>query len=184
MAIPGSPSSTRTPLQKAARTANVWGWSYVVTILAVYFAPSTPPGILREVVIDTSVLFFVIGVLELVWRHFLIKTQQPRWGYALVLNEVAGTLALWWNVSLLLRVPESMLVSLITPDIKNFEPFFRSLGHPLTEFDIELGVKTSRILTCYGVGSLLFIFQLLVIWRYFTLTRQIARMPRIPPKLQ
>jgi len=179
-----SAATTRTPLQQAARTANVWGWSYIVTILALFTLPGTPPGILRTLVVNTSVLFFIIGILELVWRRMLLKTREARWAYVLAFNEVGGTFALIWNISLLNRVPEDLLATLISPETRaSLNNFAHTMHQTLTEDEIEHSLHIAKLLTSLGVGALLFFCQIWVIYRYYSLGRKIAAAPEIPPTL-
>ena len=68
--------TTLPPIQRAARTANVWGWSYIVTILGAFGAGYVEAGPLRVLLLNFGILCFAIGVGELVLRHKLLQLHQ------------------------------------------------------------------------------------------------------------
>jgi hypothetical protein len=159
----------------AARTANVWGWSYIITFLAVFGAPDTPPGPLRQCVLDVSILFTVIGIMELVWRHQLVKTGKARWIKILALNEVGGTLALFWNLWLIYHIPLPTFVAYFKSDVSPqimgmIKNFGQALGQPnmLNDNLIGQSCKSALWMVVFLIGPIVFLSQAWVIYRYMT----------------
>jgi hypothetical protein len=162
------------------------GWSYVATLpLGLYSLQGLPRGSLFQLVLQTSLFFTVIGVLELIWRRKLLLTGEPRWMKVLVANEVIGTIGLLWNLAWLKAIPVAELVKLITPDIRReFDQMMRSLGMKMTEQLYENSMANAKFATVFGAGSLLFLSQVWIIWRYLRLEREIAAEANLPPILK
>jgi hypothetical protein len=182
---------TRTPQQQAARTANVWGWSFIATILGAFGAGSVPPGPLRVLVLNLGILCFVIGVLELVWRHYLLKTGEARWVKILALNQVGGTLSLLWSLYLLYEVPDQLLMdySKKSDMWKSFLPLLNSLDttHMMNDAFILHYWHVTKIIGVYGLGGVLMLSQIWVIYHYLSMARAIEQIPppsAVPPILK
>lgn len=181
---------TRTPLQQAARTANIWGWSFIATILGAFGAGSVPPGPLRVLLLNLGILCFIIGVLELVWRHYLLKTGAARWAKVLALNQVGGTLSLLWSLYLLYEVPDQVLVDYSKKsDLWNsFQPLLRSLdtSHVMNDAFILHYWHLTKVMGVYGLGGLLLLSQIWVVYHYLAAARAIEQMPpaAVPPILK
>jgi hypothetical protein len=191
--MPTYPASkpTRTPLQQAARTANIWGWSYILTFLGIFGAWSVPPGPLRVLLLNLGILCTIIGVLELVWRHQLLKTKEARWAKTLALNQVAGTLSLLWSLYLLYQVPEQILMDYSKKsDLWNsVQPLLRSMdsSHILTDAFILRVWHITKLIGVYGLGGALVLSQIWVIAHYWQQATAIALTPppsEVPPVLQ
>jgi len=184
--MPAYPSKKDRPaLRRAGRLAAFWGWSYILTLVALYGVSATPPGPLRVLVLNTSLLFAAIGVAELYWRRRLLVTGQARWVRILALNEVAGTLVLLWNIYLVDRISPALLTSLITPDTRHaLNQLGEAMHTPVTEAMIENSFRVAKSLTMYGVGGILLLSQVWIIYRYLSLAPAIEREANIPPVLQ
>jgi len=187
--IPTKPE--RTPVQKAARTANVWGWSFIVTILGALGAGYVEAGPLRVLLLNLGILCFIIGVLELVWRHQLVKTGEARWAKVLALNQVGGTLALLWSLYLLYEVPEQILLDYANKSEmwKSVFPLIKSMDtmHMVTDAYILNIWHYTKLFCVYGIGGILILSQIWVVWHYLRLARQIAATPApgsVPPVLK
>jgi hypothetical protein len=181
---------TRTPQQKAARTALVWGWSYILTFLGVFGAWSVPAGPLRVLLLNLGILCTIIGILELVWRHKLVKTGEARWAKVLALNQVGGTLSLLWSLYLLYAVPDQILVNYSQKsDLWNSVlPLVRSLDtmHTMNDAFILHIWHFTKIMGVFCLGGALLLSQLWVIYHYLTLARAIEQAPppsAVPPLL-
>ncbi len=181
----------RPPVQQAARTANVWGWSFIVTILGAFGAGYVQPGPLRVLLLNLGILCFIIGVLELVWRHKLLKTGEARWANVLMWNQVAGTLALLWSLYLLYAVPDTVLVDYAQhSDLWNqMMPMIKSMDkmHTIDDAFIQHIWHFTKLLGVYGIGGVLLLSQIWVIWHYRKLAGLIAQAPApgaLPPVLQ
>ncbi len=184
MSAPLSP-----PLRKAARTANVWGWSYILTILGAFGAGYVDPGPLRVLLLNFGILCFIIGVLELVFRHKLLQTGDARWARILSWNQVAGTLTLLWSLYLLYQIPETVLLAYarhsdlwnnVIPLLKNMDPRVGS-----EEYLLHVWHNT-KMFAVYVLGGALILSQFWVVWHYRTLARQIEQTPApapVPPVL-
>lgn len=174
----------RSPVQQAARTANVWGWSFIITILGAFGAGYVQAGPLRVLLLNLGILCFIIGVLELVWRHQLLKTGDAKWAKVLMWNQVAGTLSLLWSLYLLYVVPDSMLVDYAKhSDLWNqVMPLIKQMDnmHVIDDKYIEHIWHLTKLLGVYGIGSILMLSQLWVIWHYRKLARLIAQAPAAP----
>jgi len=179
MALP--PNTTKSgpdPVKTTARLAATCGFFYCITIFAAFGISSVPPGALRVLLLNFSVLCVIIGTLELTWRHFLVKTREPRWARMLALNEVGGTLAMFWSLYLLYKVPDDLLLHYCEKSElwTNALPMIRSMsGGVLTNTMITQAVHNAKVMTMYGAGGLLLFFQIWVVLRYLSLGRAIAR---------
>lgn len=175
----------RPPLQQAARTANIWGWSFILTILGAFGAGYVQPGPLRVLLLNLGILCFIIGVLELVWRHKLLKTGDARWVKALAWNQVAGTLSLVWSLYLLNAVPDAVFVDYAKhSDMWNQAlPLIKSMDqmHVIDDKFIEHIWHITKLVGVYGIGGVLMLSQLWVIWHYCALAKQIAAGPAPAP---
>ena len=185
------PQSTRTPQQKAARTANVWGWSFILTILGAFGAGSVPAGPLRVLLLNLGILCFIIGVLELVWRHKLLQSGEARWAKVLALNQVGGTLSLLWSLYLLYKVPEQLLVDYSKKsDMWNKTlPLIRQFDttHMMNDAFILHIWHTTKLLGVFCIGGLLMLSQIWVIYHYLVMARAMEQMPpssAVPPVLK
>ena len=144
-----------------------------------------PPGSLYQLVLQTSVVFTIIGVLELVWAHKLKKTGDPKWARVLAGNEVAGTLGLLWNLAWLEHIPTDELTKLIDPPtFAKYQQLYHTFGLDLTQEVVNHSMVVAKGLTVYGVGALLLLSQIWVIWRYLSLAREIAAETNLPPILR
>jgi len=190
MAMPAYPTRrpARTPLQRAARLANVWGWSYIITFIAIFMAPDTPAGPLRQCVVDLSVLFTIIGILELVWRRKLLKTGEVRWVKTLALNEVGGTLALLWNLWLIYRIPQDVLLQFMKSNIspetwKMLKNFSASTGNAnaLNDALIAQSAHFAQSAIVFVIGPICLLAQFWVIYRYLAIAREMENAPPAPP---
>jgi len=193
MATPASISAkpARTPVQQAARTANVWGWSYIVTIAGAFGAGYVEPGPLRVLLLNLGILCFIIGVLELVWRRQLLKTGEARWAKVLAANQIGGTLALFWSLYLLYKVPEQILVDYskkselwnkVFPLIKSMDTM-----HTLTDAYILHIWHLTKLFGVFVLGGVLLLSQIWVVWHYLKIARQITEKPAfsmVPPVLK
>jgi len=193
MATPASisPTLARSPLQQAARTANVWGWTYIVTILGAFGAGYVPPGPLRMLLLNFGILCFVIGVLELIWRHKLLQTGAALWAKVLALNQVGGTLALFWSLYLLYVVPDKALVEYAKKSEmwNSAQPLLKAIdiAHTATDDFILHMFHSTKLFCVYVGGGITLLSQIWVIWHYLRLARQIAATPppsAIPPLLK
>jgi hypothetical protein len=193
--MPAYPVTVRaapSPLKAAARVANVWGWSYIVTILGAIGAGYVDPGPLRVLLLNLGILCCAIGVLELVWRHQLLKTGEARWAKMLALNQVGGTLALCWSLYLLYEVPDKILddYSKKSELWNRAFPLIKSMDttHLLTDDYILHVWHFTKLLGVFGIGVLLLLSQVWVIYRYLRFAREISQTPptplNIPPVLK
>jgi len=191
MSVYPTPKTTRTPVQKAARTANVWGWSFIATILGAFGAGEVPPGPLRVLVLNLGILCFVIGVLELIWRYNLLKTGSAYWARVLALNQVGGTLSLLWSLYLLYEVPDKLLMD----DSKKSDlwnsvlPLIRSLDitHMVNDTFLLHYWHMTKIIGVFGLGGLLMLSQIWVIYHYLAMANAIEQAPApsaVPPILK
>lgn len=184
--------SSRPPIQRAARIANLWGWSYIITFIAIFLAPDTPAGPLRVCVLDLSVLFTIIGVLELVWRHKLLKTGDVRWVKMLAKNEVAGTLALVWNLWLIYRIPADVLLDFMKSNVsadtwKMIKSFGSFSGTPITDAVIIQSDHKAQLAVVFFIGPILLLSQFWVVYRYLAIAREMEKTPApisVPPLLK
>jgi len=179
------------PLKQAARLANGWGWSYLVTILGAFGAEYVQPGPLRVLLLNFGILCFVIGGLELYWRHRLVKTGEARWARMLALNQVGGTLALMWSFSLFYQVPDSLLADnakksdlwiRIMPMIKSMD-----ITHTVTDAYVLHMFHNLKLFFVFGLGAVTLLSQIWVIRRYRRLAGEIERRPAplaVPPILR
>ncbi len=181
----------RTPLQQAARTANVWGWTYIVTIFGAFGAGYVPPGPLRVLLLNFGILCFVIGVLELVWRHKLVATRDAGWAKILAWNQVGGTLALFWSLYLLYEVPDQILVNYSKKSEMwiQAQPLLKVVngGIPITDEYILHSFHIAKMFCIYGGGGVLLLSQIWVVMHYLSLSRKIAQTPppgALPPVLK
>jgi hypothetical protein len=186
-----TPKPTRTPQQQAARTANVWGWTYIVTVLGALGAGYVDPGPLRVLLLNFGILCFIIGVLELVWRHKLLQTGEAHWARVLALNQIGGTLAQLWSLYLLYVVPDKILVDYSNKsDLwKSFLPLIRSLDitHMINDAYLTHFWHGLKLFGVYGLGGALILSQIWVIYHYLSLARAIEQAPppaAIPPVLK
>jgi len=192
--MPASSATARpvpTPLKKAARTANGWGWSYTISILGVFGAGYVDPGPLRVLLLNFSILCFVIGVLELVWRHKLLQTGHARWARILALNQACGSVALAWSFYLLYQVPDQFLMNYskkselwnrVFPLIKSMDTM-----HTMTDAHILQVWHNTKLLGVYGLGGITLLSQIWVISHYLRCAREIEQMPApmaVPPVLK
>jgi hypothetical protein len=180
------------PVKKAARTANGWGWSYILTILGAFGAGYVQPGPLRVLLLNFGILCFVIGVLELVLRRKLLQTCEPRWARTLALNQVFGTLALMWSFYLLDQVPEKILVDYSkTSELWNrVFPLIKSMDqtHTLTDNYILHMWHVTKLFVVFVLGGVTLLSQIWVVRRYLRLAREIEKLPPglrdVPPVLK
>jgi len=175
---------TRSPLQKAARTANIWGWSFIVTIIGAFGAGSVPAGPLRVLLLNLGILCFIIGVLELIWRHKLLQSGEARWAKVLALNQVGGTLSLLWSLYLLYEVPDQVLMDNSKhSDLWNKTlPLIRQLDftHKMNDAYILHMWHITKMLGVFGLGSLLLLSQIWVIYHYLAMAREMEQTPASP----
>jgi hypothetical protein len=183
-AYPATAQPAPDPVKKAARLANGWGWSYLVTILGAFGAGYVQPGPLRVLLLNFGILCFVIGGFELYWRHRLVTTRQARWARMLALNQVGGTLALMWSFSLLYQVPDSMLADYskksdlwarVMPMIKAMD-----ITHTVTDTYVLHMFHNLKLLFVFGLGAVTLLSQIWVIRRYRQLARAIEQTPSAP----
>jgi hypothetical protein len=192
--MPAHPASARpapNPLKRAARTANGWGWSYILTILGALSAGYVQPGPLRVLLLNFGILCFVIGVLELVWRHQLLKTGQAKWAKVLALNQTCGSVALFWSFYLLYQVPDQILADYskkselwnrVWPLIKSMD-----VTHRITDAYIVHSFHETKIFFIYIAGGITLLSQIWVIRHYLRCAREIEQAPaplRVPPILK
>jgi hypothetical protein len=180
------PRDPKHPARRVARLASMWGWSYIITLVALYWAPSTPPGPLRFLVFNFSILLSFVGILELFWRHRLLVTGEARWVRALAFNQVGGTLTLLWNLYLIYVIPPKVLVGLISAaDRVKYNHLTMSMANrPLTDSWLEASFAISKTVTLYGFGGLLLLSQIWVISRYLRFYFEMQKLPAIPPVLK
>ncbi len=183
--------AARGPIQKAARTANVWGWSYIITIFGAFGAGYVPAGPLRTLLLNFGILCFIIGVLELVWRHKLLATAEARWAKVLAWNQVAGTFALMWSLYLLYQVPDTGLLAYAKKSEMwiQAQPMIRAAngGVPVTDAYALQAFHITKVFCIYGVGGVLILSQIWVVWHYWCRAREIAAAPTpgsVPPVLK
>jgi hypothetical protein len=180
------------PVKKAARTANGWGWSYVITILGAFGAGYVQPGPLRVLLLNFGILCFVIGVLELIWRHKLLQTCEPRWARTLALNQVIGTLALMWSFYLLYQVPEKVLVDYSQKSElwNRVFPLIKSMDqtHQINNSYLLNMWHITKLFVVYVLGGVTLLSQIWVIRRYLRLAGEIEKTPpglrQLPPVLK
>jgi len=184
---PATARSAPDPLKKAAHLANVWGWSYVITLVAIFAASDVPAGPMRECVLDISILFTIIGIFELVWRRKLLKTREVKWIKVLALNEVGGTLALLWNLWLLESVPEPVLTAFFKSNVspatmKMLLSVASMTGNRQLLNDTLIGHTMHRAqwMTVFIVGPILLLSQFWVIYSYLRCASDFARLPAAP----
>jgi hypothetical protein len=182
-ALPKSPPLSP-PLKRAANLALICGWSYLITLLALFGVHADTPPWLRVGLLDISVLFGLVGAAELYWRHKLLRTREARWVRVLAINEVVGTLVLIWNLAWLYGVPEKALVPLISEQSrKSLTAITQLTGQPITDAVLESSLHTAKFLTLYGVGGLIFLSQIWIIVRYLRLARAVEQASAVPPLL-
>ncbi len=185
----------RTPVQRAARIANLWGWSYIITLIAIFMAPDTPAGPLRQCVLDLSILFTIIGIFELVWRRKLLQTGDVRWVKTLAKNEFAGTLALLWNLWLIYRIPPDVMLKFVkdnlSPDtMKMLKDLSASTGNAnaLNDALISQSAHFAQSAVVFFIGPILLLSQFWVIYRYLAIAREMQNAPpaplNVPPVLK
>ncbi len=195
MATSASPAkpvkSARTPVQRAARTANVWGWSFIATILGAFGAGYVEAGPLRVLLLNLGILCFIIGVLELVWRRQLVKTGDAKWARILAWNQVVGTLSLLWSMYLLYEVPDSVLNDYAKHSEmwNQMMPLIKSMDkmHVIDDAYILSIWHLTKMIGVFGLGGALMLSQIWVIWHYRKMARLIAATPApgaLPPVLK
>lgn len=173
----------RPALRRAGRLAAVWGWSYILTLIAFFFLSDVKdvPSVYHWVLF-TSILFVLVGLTELYWRHRLLHTGQARWVRVLALNEFAGTLALFWCAGWLYKLDIHGLEKLISPE--DLRQVSAITGQPVTPEMLDFGMNFAKTVTAFGVGGLLFLSQVWVIYQYLRLAPIIEREAALPPILK
>ena len=182
--MPALPSKKDRPaLRRAGRLAAVWGWSYICTLIAFFFLSDVKDvPVVYNWVLFTSILFVLIGFTELYWRHRLLTTGHARWVRILALNELAGTLALFWCAGWLYHLDVHALEKLISRESLN--QISAITGQSVTPEMLDFGMNFSKTITVFGVGGLLFLSQVWVIFRYLRLAPAVEREASLPPVLK
>jgi hypothetical protein len=186
--MPAYPSSKDRPpaLRRAARIAAVWGWSYIVTVGALFFLGGVKniPTVYHWVLF-TTIVFMLIGLLELYWRHRLLATSQARWLRLLALNQFFGTLALIWCAGWLYTIDVRSLDGLLPQSsLDKMRSIYATFNMTLTQHVIDSSMTFSKNFCVFVFGGFLFLSQIWVIIRYLRLAPAIEREAALPPILK
>jgi hypothetical protein len=185
--MPAYPSKKDRPaLRRAGRLAALWGWSYILTIFAFFFLDDVKAvPVVYHWILFTSILFVLVGVAELYWRHRLLSTGQARWARVLALNQCVGTLALIWCAAWLHTIDVHDLEKLLSPEsLKQVRAIGTTMGRPITPQLIDLSMGISKNITVFGIGGLLFLAQIWITCHYLRIAPVIEREATIPPVLR
>ncbi len=185
--MPALPSKKDRPaLRRAGRLAAVWGWSYLLTIIALLFLGDVENvPVVYHWLLFTTILFMLIGFAELYWRRRLLVTGQARWVRILALNEFVGTLALFWCAGWLYTIDVRSLDSLLSQEsLDQMRTIYNSFHLTLTQEIIDSSMAFSKKVCVFGFGGLLLLSQIWVISRYLRLAPAIEREAALPPVLK
>jgi len=176
----------RPALRRAGRLAAVWGWSYLLTIIAFLFLGDVKNvPVVYHWLLFTTILFMLVGFSELYWRHRLLATGQARWVRILALNEFIGTLALFWCAGWLYTIDVKSLDSLLSKEsLDQMRSMYATFNLTLTQQTIDSSMAFSKSVCVFGFGGILFLSQVWVIYRYLRLAPAIAREAGLPPILK